>query len=40
VEDDVAYVWWYDRQGAIQSHGINFVQYLPYFTCLSTLHGG
>jgi hypothetical protein len=31
MEDDVAHVWWYDRQGAIQSHGINFVQDLPYF---------
>ena len=24
--DDVAYVWWYDHEGAIQSHGVNFVQ--------------
>jgi Fungal protein kinase len=30
----VAYVWWYDREGAIQSHGINFVQDLPYFLVL------
>ena len=27
-------MWWYDRQGAIQSHGINFVQDLPYFLVL------
>jgi hypothetical protein len=32
--DDVAYVWWYDNVGAIQSHGINFVQDLPYFLVL------
>jgi hypothetical protein len=32
--DDVAYVWWYDREGAIQSHGINFVQDLPHFLVL------
>lgn len=32
--DDVAYVWWYDNQGAIQSHGINFVKDLPYFLVL------
>jgi hypothetical protein len=30
----VAYVWWYDKEGAIQSHGINFVQDLPYFLVL------
>ena len=32
--DDVAYVWWYDNEGSIQSHGINFVQDLPYFLVL------
>jgi hypothetical protein len=32
--DDVAYVWWYDRQGTIQSYGINFVQDLPHFLVL------
>ena len=32
--DDVAYVWWYDNEGAIQSNGINFVQDLPYFLVL------
>jgi hypothetical protein len=30
----VAYVWWYDNEGAIQSYGINFVQDLPYFLVL------
>jgi len=30
IINDVAYVWWYDKQGAIQSHGINFIQDLPY----------
>ena len=30
----MAYVWWYDKQGAIQSHGINFVQNMPYFLVL------
>jgi hypothetical protein len=30
----VAYVWWYDHEGAIQSHGINFVLDLPYFLVL------
>jgi hypothetical protein len=32
--DDVAHVWWYDNQGAIQSHGINFVKDLPHFLVL------
>ena len=32
--DDVVHVWWFDRQGAIQSHGINFVQNLPHFLVL------
>jgi len=32
--DDMAYVWWYDNEGSIQSHGINFVQDLPYFLVL------
>ena len=30
----MAYVWWFDSEGAIQSHGINFVQDLPYFLVL------
>lgn len=29
--DDVMYVWWYDREGAIQCSGISFVQDLPRF---------
>ncbi|KAI0076861.1 hypothetical protein K474DRAFT_1675272 [Panus rudis PR-1116 ss-1] len=29
--DDVMYVWWYDRQGAIQCSGISFVKDLPRF---------
>ncbi|RDB14846.1 hypothetical protein Hypma_016375 [Hypsizygus marmoreus] len=31
IVDDVVWVWWFDRQGAIQSTGINFIQDLPYF---------
>lgn len=30
----MAWIWWFDRQGAIQSAGINFVQDLPYFVVL------
>jgi hypothetical protein len=30
----VAWIWWYDRQGAIQSSGIDFVQDLPRFLVL------
>ena len=30
----MAYVWWYDNEGVIQSHGINFVQDLPHFLVL------
>jgi hypothetical protein len=30
----MAYVWWYDHEGAIQSHGINFVLDLSYFLIL------
>ena len=30
----MAYVWWFDSEGAIQSHGINFVQDLSYFLVL------
>jgi len=32
--DDVAYLWWCDREGVIQSYGINFIQDLPYFLVL------
>ena len=28
------WIWWYDRQGAIQTQGINFVQDLPRFLIL------
>ncbi|KAG9026629.1 hypothetical protein FRB95_008656 [Tulasnella sp. JGI-2019a] len=31
---DVIHLWWYDRQGAIQTTGLNFVQHLPYFLVL------
>ncbi|KAI0315655.1 hypothetical protein OF83DRAFT_1131027, partial [Amylostereum chailletii] len=34
VIDDVVWVWWYDRQGAIQTDGLNFVQDLPRFLVL------
>ncbi|KAF9458041.1 hypothetical protein BDZ94DRAFT_1301484 [Collybia nuda] len=34
ILDDVVWIWWFDRQGAIQSAGINFVQDLPYFVVL------
>lgn len=32
--DDVAYIWYYDHESAIQSAGINFVKDLPYFLVL------
>jgi len=32
--DDVVWVWYYDRQGTIQSSGINFIQDLPRFMVL------
>jgi hypothetical protein len=32
--DVVAYVWWYDYEGIIQSYGINFVDDLPHFLVL------
>ncbi|CAL1716200.1 unnamed protein product [Somion occarium] len=34
VVDDVAWLWWYDRQGAIQCTGINFLDDLPRFLVL------
>ncbi|ETW83210.1 hypothetical protein HETIRDRAFT_439698, partial [Heterobasidion irregulare TC 32-1] len=34
IIDDVMWIWWYDRQGAIQTQGINFVQDLPRFLIL------
>ena len=32
--DDVVWIWYYDRQGTIQSSGINFIQDLPRFLVL------
>ena len=32
--DDIAYLWWCDHEGVIQSYGINFIQDLPYFLVL------
>ncbi|KAG0698935.1 hypothetical protein DFH29DRAFT_834252 [Suillus ampliporus] len=34
VNDDMLYMWYFDRQGAIQFSGINFVQDLPRFMVL------
>ncbi|KAG2065069.1 hypothetical protein BDR04DRAFT_1060995 [Suillus decipiens] len=34
VIDDVMWIWYYDRQGIIQSSGINFIQDLPRFMVL------
>ncbi|KAG1727040.1 hypothetical protein EDB19DRAFT_1914396 [Suillus lakei] len=34
VVDDVMWIWYYDRQGIIQSSGINFIQDLPRFMVL------
>ncbi|GBE83532.1 hypothetical protein SCP_0505860 [Sparassis crispa] len=34
IIDNCVWVWWYDRQGAIQSSGVNFVTDLPYFLVL------
>ena len=34
VADDVVWVWYYDRQGCIQSEGINFLKDLPSFFVL------
>ncbi|KAG1805969.1 uncharacterized protein BJ212DRAFT_796838 [Suillus subaureus] len=34
VIDDVMWIWYYDRQGTIQSSGINFIQDLPRFMVL------
>jgi hypothetical protein len=30
----VAYVWWYDNEGVIQSYGINFIEDMPHFLVL------
>ncbi|KAF8465154.1 hypothetical protein DFH94DRAFT_639862 [Russula ochroleuca] len=34
IVDEVAYVWWYDNEGAIQSYGIDFIEDLPHFLVL------
>ncbi|KAG8923730.1 hypothetical protein FRC02_010961, partial [Tulasnella sp. 418] len=34
IIDSVAYIWWYDRQGAIQSYGLDFIEDLPHFMVL------
>ncbi|KAG1826388.1 hypothetical protein DFJ58DRAFT_751139 [Suillus subalutaceus] len=34
IVDDVMWIWYYDRQGTIQSSGINFIQDLPRFMVL------
>ncbi|KAF8068646.1 hypothetical protein FPV67DRAFT_1084118 [Lyophyllum atratum] len=34
VADEMAWIWWFDRQGAIQTTGIDFIQDLPYFVVL------
>ena len=32
--DDVAWIWFFDREGIIQTTGINFIQDLPYYVAL------
>jgi hypothetical protein len=32
--DDMLWIWYYDRQGTIQSSGINLIQDLPRFMVL------
>ncbi|KZS99784.1 uncharacterized protein LAESUDRAFT_732882 [Laetiporus sulphureus 93-53] len=34
IVDNLAWVWWYDQQGAIQSSGVDFIKDLPYFLVL------
>ncbi|KDN33785.1 hypothetical protein RSAG8_13114, partial [Rhizoctonia solani AG-8 WAC10335] len=34
IIDATSWVWWYDRQGAIQSTGIDFIHNLPHFLVL------
>ena len=34
LPDDVAWIWYFDRQGAIQTTGVNFIQDLPYLAAL------
>jgi len=34
LSDDVAWIWFFDREGVIQTTGINFIQDLPYYVAL------
>ncbi|KZP30550.1 hypothetical protein FIBSPDRAFT_945904 [Athelia psychrophila] len=34
VEDGTLWIWFYDRQGAIQSHGLNWIEDFPRFVTL------
>ncbi|KAF8604090.1 hypothetical protein BDV93DRAFT_120594 [Ceratobasidium sp. AG-I] len=34
IRDGIVWVWWYDRQGAIQSHGIDIIRNLRHFLVL------
>jgi hypothetical protein len=34
LPDDIIYIWYFDRQGAIQTSGFNFIQDLPRFMVL------
>jgi hypothetical protein len=34
LPDDIIYIWYFDRQGAIQASGFNFIQDLPQFMVL------
>ncbi|KAF8068619.1 hypothetical protein FPV67DRAFT_1083094 [Lyophyllum atratum] len=34
VADEMAWIWWFDRQGAIQTSGIDIIRDLPYFVVL------
>ncbi|KZT00871.1 uncharacterized protein LAESUDRAFT_731800 [Laetiporus sulphureus 93-53] len=34
IVDDLAWIWWYDRQGATQSSGVDFIKDLPCFLVL------
>ncbi|KAG8936494.1 hypothetical protein FRC03_008368, partial [Tulasnella sp. 419] len=34
IVDSVVHLWWYDRQGGIQTHGLDFIEDLPHFLVL------
>ncbi|KAG8917850.1 hypothetical protein FRC02_002828 [Tulasnella sp. 418] len=34
IIDSKLHLWWYDRQGAIQTHGLDFIEDLPHFLVL------